>query len=170
MTTGKPGPGRTLLIYCDSQQEKESFDELAAERGSSTSRLLLNILREWKAGLQLPRDQEQPDNLADLRDRIAALEEALRHERLLRESSEAEIRRLMAEPYLAEGPLMGQLPTNPELERVLRARPLQDIALLKAMGIDNGDARAVRALTRQLETLEGMGVVKKERNGWRWVK
>ncbi len=170
MTPGKPGPGRTLLIYCDSAEEKNSFDDLAQERGPSTSRVLLNVLREWKANLLLPPAPEQSEDIQALHDRIAALVEALQRERLLRESREAELRRRVAEPYLAEGPLRGQLPIDPELMRVLRTGPLQDMALLKAMGIDAQDARAVRALTRQLESLEAMGLARKGQRGWGWRK
>lgn len=170
MTPGKPGPGRTLLIYCDSPAEKDSFDKLATERGPSTSRVLLNVLREWKANIQLPPAIEQCENISVLRDRIANLEENLRREHILRERQDAEIRRLTAEPYLAEGPLQGQFPINPTLMHILRSGPVQDIALLRAMEISPQDARAVRALTRQLEALEAMGLIGKRQRGWTWLK
>jgi hypothetical protein len=41
--------------------------------------------------------------------------------------------------------------------------------LLEALGIDPRESELVKAVSKQLEELEGYGMIKAEAKGWRWI-
>jgi len=168
MAQGVPDSTRYIHIYCDSREEKEFFDKIADDHSATTSRYFLNVIREAVADAGAPKPAKQSEDIQALRDHIADLDEALRSEKRRADDLEAEKRRLLAEPWLSQTPLSNAV-LDPDLIRILKAGQIRDYQLVEAMGIDRQDVRSVRALTRQLEALEGMGLVRKEKKGWRWM-
>jgi len=41
--------------------------------------------------------------------------------------------------------------------------------LLSELGIDPGEAELVKAVSRQLEELEGFGLISSTQRGWKWI-
>jgi hypothetical protein len=59
---------------------------------------------------------------------------------------------------------------NKELVEILRARGFVDsYKLLEELEIDPRDSELVKAVSKQLEELEGYGMVETTPRGWRWI-
>jgi hypothetical protein len=81
--------------------------------------------------------------------------------------SQVKLAKLRNEAFLRPS---GDVALDPELLQVLQAGPIHSHKLLDALRIDQGDAEAVRAITRQLEDLERTGFIARGARGWRWLK
>ena len=47
---------------------------------------------------------------------------------------------------------------------------VEDIGLLKELGIDPGETESVKLVNNQIESLRRFGLVEETTNGWRWIK
>ena len=86
------------------------------------------------------------------------------------ERLEEELRRYRAQPFLDDH-FVGVRGYQKELINILReARLISDEELLSRLGIKPTEHEAVKAVSKQLENLEGYGLVMSSSKGWRWVE
>jgi len=91
--------------------------------------------------------------------------------RLLRrlvENLDKELKRYRAKPFLDE-PYVGVRQFDRDLIELLRdGDTLSDEKILSSLNIDPADTDLVKAVSKQLETLEAYGLVEFTSKGWRW--
>jgi len=106
--------------------------------------------------------------LEGLKNENKALREDLHRKDILIERYETELKRYRAAPW-TEIDFKGIRPLSEDLVSVLKTRGSVDRAqLLEALGIDRRETDLIKALTAQLETLKGFGMLRVEGELLRW--
>ena len=110
--------------------------------------------------------------IEELRVKDEAIEKLTRDNEVLKlalERVETELRKYHAEPFL-ENNFRGVRRYDKRLIELLRKGEVVDSDhLLRLLRINLKEIELVRAVSNQLENLEGYGLVEKTRRGWRWV-
>lgn len=97
------------------------------------------------------------------------LRDDLRQKSIVLERYEQELRRYRSQSFLEED-YQGMRRYSKEIVEVLKTRGSVDsYRLLEELGIDPRESDLVKAISRQLEELEGYGMIKAEGRGWRWI-
>ncbi|OPX80452.1 MAG: hypothetical protein A4E45_00072 [Methanosaeta sp. PtaB.Bin039] len=162
----RPDPERYAHVYCRSRQQKIYFEDIARQKKTSVSRLLLSLaedglLRQDRPAA--PRNDKELDRLRQtLRERDLEIQ-ALRSDlNRIRTAGWADARKA----YDSDGQ---RTEFSGQLEAVLRRGPVNERALLEAMEIDRSNLAAIRTLSQELETLEAFGLIQKGVSGWQWI-
>lgn len=101
-----------------------------------------------------------------MRIRIGVLESELREKNTLIAQLQAEKERMVLEDEAKD---LVELPSR--LIKILQENsPVGDKMLLMLLGFGPDDIEMRDALTKQLEILEGNGMLRRGRNGWCWIK
>ena len=162
---------RAIYIYLPSVETTKRWKKLAEKASTSISKFVIehveNSLRQ-EEGDYKPR--------IDLINKIEKLEEEnaeLRKERrmlgIVVERLESELRHYRAKPFLEEK-FAGVRKYEKDLVNLLseRGKVMSD-EILDILNIDPKDSELVKAVNRQLENLEGYGLVKVIPGGWKWT-
>ena len=97
------------------------------------------------------------------------IREELRQKEIVLERYEAELKRYRAQPF-QEDNYQGVRRYAGELVKILKMRGSSDsYKLLEELGIDPRESELVKAVSRQLEELEGYKLVKAEGRTWKWI-
>lgn len=165
-----PDKTRYTYVYHPSRQHKEKWEKLAAKAHTSLSKFIIGTVdgvvdenEEFKPRREIVREMEslKADNKA-LRDDLAQKEIVL-------ERYEAELKRYRSQPFL-EQEYQGMRIYSKELVKIFKARGQVDsYRLLEELGIDPRESDLVKAVSKQLEELEGYGMIKAEGRSWRWI-
>jgi len=110
--------------------------------------------------------------IEELRKKDEAFEKLARENEITKlalERVETELRRYRAEPFLEEN-FRGVRKYDKRLVELLKKGEVVDSDhLLRLLGINPRETDLVKAVSKQLENLEGYGLVQKTRRGWRWI-
>ena len=83
---------------------------------------------------------------------------------------EEELRRYRAQPFLVEN-FVGVRRYQKELVEILReGRVVSSNEILSRLRIDPSEQEVVKAVSKQLENLEGYGLIQLSPKGWKWLK
>lgn len=97
------------------------------------------------------------------------LRDDLRQKEIVLDRYEGELRRYRSQPFQEED-FKGMRRFSKELVDFLKARGQADsYKILEALGIDPRESELVKAVSRQLEELEGYGMIKAEGRAWKWI-
>jgi hypothetical protein len=156
-----------LKITFASESEKQELVAWAAAHGSPASKFLRAVLQELMAASGKP--DRQGRRIAALQARLQSLEAEL----ALKDGQLADLRAQvlrqsdLLQSHRQEG--AGELPLR-LIKVIEKERVVSERMLFVLLGIGPDDSEQREALGRQLEELEGFGMIKKGSNGWRWVK
>lgn len=118
---------------------------------------------DFKPRHELAREMEA------LREENKALRDDLKQKIIVLEKYETELKRYRSQAFLGED-YRGVRGYSKELVDILKSRGFVDsYRLLEALGIDPRESDLVKAVSIQLEELEGYGMIKPEAKGWRWI-
>lgn len=163
-----PDKERYTYVYHPSRPHKERWEKAAAKAHTSLSKFIIAAVDERIDGKEelAPRHARELDGL---KNEIKTLREDLQRKNILMERYEAELKRYRAAPW-QEADFAGSRLLNEDLVGVLKAHgPVDRLQLLDALGIDRREHDLVNAVMKQLETLEGFGFIKLEKDTWRWM-
>ena len=163
---------RTVYVYLPSLEMVEDWKHRAEKAGVSLSkfvieRVLDSIRRENGEEGYLSRFEL----IRRLRKAEDELEKLRRENRLLKrlvENLDRELRRYRAEPFLEEGFVGVRRFDKDLIELLRRGGTYSQEEILAYLNIDPSDAELVKAIDRQLETLEAYDLVEFTGRGWRW--
>jgi len=168
MANPRPDPTRYTYIYHPSRQHKERWEKLAAKAHTSLSKFVISIVD----GVVDEREELAPRHareLEGLKNENKCLREDLARKSILIERYEQELKRYRAAPWM-EMDFTGTRGLSEELVRVLKSRGSVDrMQLLDALGIDRRENDLIKAISAQLVTLEGFGMVIEEKGVLRWM-
>lgn len=164
---------RLVYVYLPSVDQKERWEEHAGKQRVSISKFVAehveNSLRQEEDSSYKSRG-ELWKAVNELREQ---LDKTTREKRVLEiaiERLEEELRRYRAQPFLEEN-FVGVRRYQRELITILReGRFVSSNEILSRLGIRPSEKEAVKAVNKQLENLEGYGLVRSSPKGWRWVK
>ena len=98
-----------------------------------------------------------------------ALREDLRQKIIILDKYESELKRYRSQAFFG-AEYQGDRRYSRELVGILKSRGFVDsYRLLEGLGIDPRESDLVKAVSMQLEELEGYSMIKPEGKGWRWI-
>jgi len=166
----KPDRSRYVWLYLPSKADKERWQALAEKAKTPLSTFCISIIEE-----RLAEDQEfQPrgrllKDAETLKAENKTLRDDLRQKEIVLERYEDQLKRYRAQPFQEED-YKGMRRYSSELVEVLKKRGSVDsYRLLEALGIDPRESELVKAVSKQLEELEGYKLVKTDGRSWRWI-
>ena len=164
---------RAVYLYTPSVQMLEGWKARARKGHIPLSKFLLEHVNNSL------RQEEEEDSykprvhlIEDLRKKDEEIQRLARENEIVKlalERVESELRRYRAEPFL-EDSFKGVRKYDKKLIELLRkGNPIQSDQLLRQLRIGPKETDLVKAVSRQLENLEGYGLVRKSHHGWRWT-
>jgi len=124
---------------------------------------VLDESEEYKPRREVVREMEA------LKAENKTLRDDLRQKIIVLEKYENELKRYRSQAFLGED-YQGMRRYSKELVEILKSGGLVDsYRLLEDLGIDPRESDLVKAVSMQLEELEGYGMIKPEGKGWRWI-
>ena len=162
----KPDKSRYVWRYLPSSADKDRGQALADKAQTPLSNFCISIIEERLAEEEdFKSRREMACELEALRAETKTLRDDIRQKSIVIDRYEAELRRYRSQAFLDES-FKGIRHYSKELVDLLKARGHVDsYRLLEALWIDPRDADLVKAVSRQLEELEGFGMVKAEAGG-----
>jgi hypothetical protein len=170
MVNPRPDPTRYTYVYHPSRPHKERWEKLAAKAHTSLSKFIIGIVdgvvdeeEEFKPRREAVREMES------LKAENKSLRDDLKQKEIVLERYETELKRYRSQSFLEED-YQGRRRYSKELVEILKGRGFADsYRLLEVLGIDPRESDLVKAVSMQLEELEGYGMIKPEGKGWRWI-
>ena len=175
----KPNKGKTetikeraVYVYLPSLGMVEDWKRRAKKAGVSISKFVIERVEE---SIRREEGEEGYLSRAELIKRLRDAEEELKkvknENRLLKklaENLDNELRRYRAQPFL-EKAFEGVRRFDRDLIELLRkGGSYTEEQILTHLNIDPSDTDLVKAVSKQLETLEGYGLLEYKGRGWKW--
>jgi hypothetical protein len=164
---------RSIYVYLTSLEQKGRWADYAKQQGTSLSKF---VIEHVENSLRQAEDAHYKSRGAlwkDLRILKDQLDKVTREKRILEiamERLEEELRRYRAQPFLDEE-YVGIRRYHKDLIDLLRSgHVVSSDELLSRLRIDPTETELVKAIAKQLEHLEGYGLVVSSTKGWKWVE
>ncbi|MEM2873508.1 MAG: hypothetical protein QXD82_04980 [Nitrososphaerales archaeon] len=175
----KPNRGKTetikeraIYVYLPSLEMVREWKSRADKAGVSISKFVIDrvensIRREEGEEGYLSR-VELIKKLNDSEEELKKLKDENRLLKRLVENLDNELKRYRAKPFIEED-FQGTRRFDKELIELLRkGESYSDEEILAKLNIDPTDTDLVKAISKQLEALEGYDLVEYTGRGWRW--
>jgi hypothetical protein len=150
-------PRRRVEVRFPSEEEKKKMEAVAEARGVPFAKYILMILME--AHNQKPRTNSA--EVQHLQAENMQLRQVVGEKELLLAQREGELQRLRSAALLQQS---WDADIDSNLLQALKSGPLHDHRLLEMMQAT--EPAAVRAVSKQLQILEVMGLVDRTNRGW----
>ena len=164
---------RPIYVYLPSVEQKKRWDELAEQQGTSISKFVVGHVENSLLQIEDPSYKSIGEVLRETRQLKAQLEKIGQEKHVLEialERLEEELRRYRAQPFI-DDKFVGVRSYQKELIDVLRqGRLVTSEEILSKLGVRPTEQEAVKAVSKQLENLEGYGLVKSSSKGWKWIE
>jgi len=163
---------RAIYVYLPSLEMVEDWKLRAEKGGVSISKFVIERVEE---SIRREEGEEGYLSRAELVKKVRDAEEELKkvrnENRLLKklaENLDNELRRYRAQPFLEES-FEGVRKFDKDLVELLRkGGSCTQEEILSHLNIDPSDKDLVKAISKQLEALEGYGLLEYRGRGWRW--
>jgi len=163
---------RSVYVYLPSLEMADDWKQKAEKGGVSISKFVIERVEESIRGEEGEEGYlGRAELVKKLRDAEEELKKARNENRLLKklaENLDNELRRYRAQPFLEES-FEGVRKFDKDLVELLRkggSYTQEDI--LAHLNIDPSDSDLMKAVSKQLEALEGYGLLEYRGRGWRW--
>ena len=164
---------RAIYVYLPSIEQKERWEGYARKQGTSISKFVVEHVENSLRQEEDPSYKSRGDLWRAVKELRGQLDKVTREKRVLEiaiERLEEELRRYRAQPFLEED-FVGVRRYQKELVEILReGRVVSGDEILSRLRIDPSEQEAVKAVSKQLENLEGYGIVQSSPKGWKWVE
>ena len=163
---------RAVYVYLPSLEMAEDWKQRAEKGGVSISKFVIERVEE-----SIRREEGEEGYLSraelikKLRDAEEELKKARNENRLLKklaENLDNELRRYRAQPFLEEAFEGVRRFDRDIIELLRRGGSYPQEQVLAHLNIDPSDTDLVKAVNKQLEALEGYGLLEYKGRGWRW--
>jgi len=175
----KPNKGKTetikdraIYVYLPSLGMVEDWKRRAEKAGVSISKFVIERVEE---SIRREEGEEGYLSRAELIKRLRDAEEELKkvksENRLLKklaENLDNELRRYRAQPFLEEAFEGVRRFDRDLIELLRRGGSYTEEQILTHLNIDPSDTDLVKAVSKQLEALEGYGLLEYKGRGWKW--
>jgi hypothetical protein len=170
MASPRPDPTRYTYVYHPSRDHKERWEKIAAKARTSLSKFIIGTVdcvidenEEFQPRREMVREIEV------VKKENKALRDDLHQKSIVLERYEAELKRYRSQAFL-EDDFQGARRYSRDLVELLKARGSVDsYKILETLGVDPMESELVKAVSKQLEELEGYGMIKPDGKGWRWI-
>ena len=161
-----------MYVYLPSVKMTNRWKKLAEKSGRTISKFVAehveNSLSQEDRGSSYKSRAELVKQLREKDEEISRLGKESRLTRQLAERLDKELRRYRTRPFVEEE-FQGRRTYDRELIDLLRReRTVDSDHLLRKLGIGPKEQSIVKAVDRQLSSLEAYGLVEATPRGWRW--
>jgi hypothetical protein len=166
----KPDRSRYVHVYTPSDSDKARWAALAKKAKTPLSTWVVELVESTLAEDEefQPR-REMVKELESLRKDTKILRDELRQKNIVIDRYESELKRFRSQAFMEED-YQGMRRFSKELVEILKGHGVVDnYRLLEQLGIDPRESELVKAVSKQLEELEGYGMIKNESRGWKWI-
>ena len=163
---------RAIYVYLPSVEHKERWEKHSERLGVSISKFVIEYVENSL------RQEEEPDYKSrselwkennELKQQVEDLARKCRLLETVVDKLEQELRRYRGKPFLEES-FEGARSYEKGLIDLLKSRDIvADEQIFSQLGITPSDGDAVRAIAKQLGSLEACGLVKSSSRGWKWT-
>lgn len=165
----KPDRSRYIWLYLPSKADKDRWKSLAEKAKTPLSTFCISIIEEKLAEEDSKPRSQVTKELEDLKRENKGLRDDLRQKDIVLDRYESELKRFRSQTFL-EDDYHGVRRYSKELVEIIKTRGfVNSYRLLETLGIDPRESELVKAVSKQLEELEGYGMIKAEAKGWRWI-
>jgi hypothetical protein len=164
---------RAIYVYLPSVEQKKRWEEHSQKLGVSTSKFVSEYVENSL------RQEEEPDYKSrsvlwkennELKQQVEDLAKKCRLLETVVDKLEQELRGYRGKPFLEES-FEGVRNYEKGLIDLLKSKDIvTDEQIFAQLGIAPSDGDAVRAIAKQLESLEACGLVKSLSRGWKWAE
>jgi hypothetical protein len=163
---------RSIDVYLPSLEQKEKWKKHSEKLGVSISKFVIEYVENSLRQEEEPEFKSRSDLWKENNELKQKVQELSRQCRLLDtvvDKLEQELRRYRGQPFLEKG-FEGIRSYEKELIDLLKSKDIvTDGELFSHLSIAPSDGNAVRAVAKQLESLETCGLVKSSSRGWKWT-
>ncbi len=166
----KPDKSRYVWLYLPTKADKERWQAMADKARSPLSTFCISIIEERLAEEEdfKPRRELTKENEA-LKAENKALRDDLRQKSIVIDRYEGELKKYRSQSFLTED-YTGVRPYSKEIVNLLKSHGQADsYKILEALGIDPRESELVKAVSRQLDELEGYDFIKADGRSWKWI-
>lgn len=164
---------RSIYVYLPSVEHKKRWDELSKKQGTSISKFVIGHVENSLKQIEDPDFKPMSEVWKELKQTKEQLEKTSREKHVLEvaiERLEEELRRYRAQPFL-DSQFVGVRTYQKELVSILQeGRIVSSDEIMSRLGIRPQEHEAIKAVAKQLENLEGYGLVKSSSKGWKWMQ
>ena len=164
---------RAIYVYLPSIEQKERWEEYAKRQGVSVSKFVAEHVEDSLRQVEDSSYKSSGELWKEARELKEQLDKVTREKRVLEivmERLEEELRRYRAQPFLDEN-FVGMRRYQRELVELLKeGRTVNSEEILSRLRINPSEQEAVKAVSKQLESLEAYGLVSTSPKGWKWMK
>lgn len=165
-----PDKSRYVYLYLPTAEDKQRWQSLADEAGVPLSKFVIEVVENalTEESDFKPRG-ELVKEIGKLRVENKELRDDLKQKEIVVDKYENDLKRYRSEAFLQDK-FEGARKHNKEIIAILkRSGVIDSYRLLEALGIDPKETDLVKAVSNQLEDLEGYGLVSSTQRGWRWI-
>jgi len=153
-----------------SDADKARWAAMAEKAKTPLSKWVIEIVESTLAENEefQPR-REMVKDLESLKHEMRALRDELGQKNIVLERYESELKHFRSTAFL-EDDYKGMRRYSRELVDLLKARgQIDSYKILEALGIDPRESELVKAVSQQLEELEGYGMIRTDGRTWKWI-
>lgn len=166
---------RAIYVYLPTLEMASEWKSLAEKASVPISKFVIehvenSLKQEDKKGYA--SRAELVKQLRDKDEEIVKLKQDNRLLKMLADNLDKELKRYRAEPFLTESnqEFQGTRKYDKELVNLLKSTGSVDSDhILQELGISAKDVDLVKAVNRQLQSLQAFGLIEPTARGWRWL-
>ncbi len=167
---------RAIYVYLPTLEMANEWKSLAEKAKVPISKFVIeHVENSLKQEQENESHVSRVDLLKQLKEKdeeIAKLKQDNRLLKMLTDNLDKELKRYRVEPFLSEGNLGFQGVRKYDKELVILLKKTGSIDsdhILQELGISPKDANIVKAVNRQLQSLQAFGLIEPTARGWRWL-
>lgn len=164
---------RAIYVYLPSVEHKKRWEEYAEKQGTSISKFVVEHVEDSLKQIEESDYKSMGEVWKEHRELKEQMERVTREKHVLEvalERLEEELRRYRSQPFLDDR-FAGVRSYQKELIDILRGgRLVSSEEILSKLGVRPSEHETVKAISRQLENLEGYGLVRSSSKGWKWME
>ena len=165
-----PDKSRYVYLYLPTAEDKQRWQSLADEAGVPLSKFVIEVVENalTEESDFKPRG-ELVKEMGKLRVEVKELRDDLKQKEIVVDKYENNLKRYKNKTFLQDK-FEDTRKHNKEIITILKRNKIIDsYRLLEKLGIDPKETDLVKAVSNQLEDLEGYGLVSSTQRGWRWI-
>lgn len=165
-----PDRTRYAYVYCRSAEQKAEWEAKAEEINVPLSKFLVEIIEKALDS----EEESQPrakliKEVARLKNDYEELQHDLKTKNIVIDRYEEELKRYRNAAFL-DADFKGKRKISEDLVKLLKRKGVIDSYMIAdELNVDLHDSEAVKALSNELDTLEGYGLIARHLKGWKWV-
>lgn len=166
----KADKSRYVWLYLPSKADKDRWQALADAAKIPLSKFCISIIEEWLAEEEEFRPRREiAKKIEELKVENKTLREDICQKSIVIERYETELKKHRSQTFLGED-FTGVRRYSEEIVALLKSLGWVDnYKLLEALDIDPKDSELVKAVSKQLEELQGYKLVESDGRSWRWI-